>query len=621
MPPAATTKKPKLPFVLSDPRTVMRVQKYAAVERANKDIKENTTSNTDVVSWIQRNRWIDGAPWSFNSLGPRIEYGAHDIKSDKLARDYLLAYLRDQSPEKSVMKNRQSEMTENSINEQLFYLMTRPHTRTSHVFPTDDLGDMVSNEKIGTAIYDSPKLRSQLMQGAVRSYKFRNGSLYTIMGAYKKTGGRAGSRDIVVYDEFDLIPESIVGIYNELMSHSALRLNRFISTPTSPGVGIHKKVSEGSENEWVVKCEACNKEQIFSWPANIIGFFDLLETDRDHPNYEKHLHNVYIGCQKCGKYINRNSEHYRKTALWIPRKPNLVGIKASYYQIGLMIAWKTGKEFLRSYHDLSGYVSQFHNEKLGVAFIKGENRLAEFEVTSCQRNWRMFELRSAALTKVSLGVDWGERSSWLQVHAGNADATRPDMRCLVYAEEINETTLRSFGYGGATTDHVKRVLQVIDIFQPDIIITDGNGMGMDRAAEIIQKYPRRAWAAFFDTAEMGRQLRQSKLLIPQFTEGTKRVTFSKLNMLKEVQNEFRRGMFGFPKIVDEAAEVLRKFVHHQLGLGIQPRWSTEMDREYEIVVKFGEDHMLDANFYAKLGFDKLTGYGNSQSPGVIAKRS
>lgn len=606
-------------------RNVRQAAYYAARADGIASIQhtiENFQNLSDPVAWVTQNRWIDGAPWSFSSMGPRIEYGEHDVQSEVLHRPYLLPYLRDAAPEKSVIKNRQSEFTENSINEGLYYVLTRPHTRLSHVFPTDDLGDMVSNEKIAPAIRESPRIRLQLQQGAVRSYRFQNGGLYTITGAMKKTGGRAGSRDIVLYDEYDFIPESIVGVYDELMSHSALRYRRFVSTPTVPGIGISKRVKEGCEYDWIVKCPACNKEQIFEWPGSIIGFFDLLDLPRESPKYEHQLHKAFIGCLKCGRYLNRNSEHYVTRSQWIAQKPHLAQTKASYQVTGFMIPWKTGKELLRSYHDLSAYPSQFMNEKLGLAHIKGNNRLTEHEMAACQRPWGMVQERIGSLTNVAVGIDWGEKSSWVVISASGADSSRPGQRSVVFVEEINDQTLAANGFARTdTTQHVVRACQIIDHWHPDIIITDGNGLGMDRATEIVNRYPRRAWAAFFDTAEMGRQLRQSKLIKPTWAEGSRKVTFSKLNTLKELMNDYRRQVVGFPKMIDAAAEVLRKFVQHHMGLGIQPRWSVEMDREYEIVVKFGEDHLLDSDFYSKIGWDHLTGHGAQNSPGVILKRT
>ena len=112
----------------------------------------------DVVAWVEANRYILGEPWSYESTGPKIEYGDFDIVHDKLPRPYLLEFVRDQTPVKSIIKARQTEQTENQVNEALFYCLTRPHTRISHIFPTLELGDSISQEKIAPAIYDSPNI-------------------------------------------------------------------------------------------------------------------------------------------------------------------------------------------------------------------------------------------------------------------------------------------------------------------------------------------------------------------------------------------------------------------------------------------------------------------------------
>lgn len=572
----------------------------------------------DIPSWVIANRMIYGAPWSYEAAGPKIEWGQYDVRTEVLPRPYLLQFIRDMSERKSVIKPRQTELTENHINEALYYAITRPHTRISHVFPTDEMGDAISNEKIIPAITESPRIKEYLSAIAVRRIAFSNGSMYAVTGALKRAGGRAASRDVLIFDEVDSMPESVFGVYEELMSHSALRLVRKLSTPTVPGVGIDRIVSQGCEYEWQVLCTSCKREQTFIFPDNIINFFDTAQYDPEDPRYLKRLAKTYIGCRYCKAYIDRTSRHYLNTSRWVARKPELAQSHASYRCVIAMIPWKTGMEITRRYHELQNYTWQFYNEVWGTAYLKAEQRLTEMELRACEASWGVMQSRMPTMRKVSIGVDWGEKQSWVVVVATGVEMAQPQKKCVVYVEDINETTLRQHGFSGETTDHVKRVRQLIDIFEADICVNDANGLGVDRNALLVRWFPKRAWGCFFDTAEEGRQIRKSKLQIPLWTARQYRVTVSKLNAWKDIQNSFRRGAILIPRY-DSAPETMSKFIRHCMAVGIQPRWSSQYEREFEIAVRLSpDDHFAMALIYAMVGSDKLDGFMQVSPAGVIA---
>jgi intein/homing endonuclease len=513
-----------------------------------------------------------------------------------------------------------SEFTENHVNEALYYALTRPHTSISHIFPTDDLGYDVSNEKIGPAIKESPEINKQLVQpGAVQRYMFHTGGIYSIVGSLKKSGGRAVARDILIWDEVDQISEAIFGVYEETLSHSALKLKRYVSTPTVPLIGIDKIVKAGCEYEWWVVCPKCKEAQLFTFPDNLINNFERTGLDMDSPEYLKKLNKVYIGCSSCKTYINRNTQFYVKSSKWIAKKPELCNERASYYVNMFMVPWKTGKEIMRRFHELEDYIWQFYNECIGIAYIKGENRLAEPEIMQCLAPWQMLRNRIAVLQNVSIGVDWGEKESWVVVSANGVSASDPGKRCVIYLERIDKESLERAGLKNDTTNHHVRVGQIMDVFGADILINDANGIGMDRNRHLINKFPKRVWGCFFDTAEQGRQVRQSKLQVPQWSEVQRKVTISKVMALKELQLEYRRKAISIPVDRGEKADIVKQFIRQQTALGIQPRWNTEFQRQFETVVKMHpDDHFADAHMYSKVGWDKLTG-GRFRIPGVVLK--
>jgi len=579
---------------------------------------ESSNRNQDIVKWIEHNRWIDGKPWSFESSGPKIEYGKYDVISDILPRPYLPPFLNDQSPERSAIKCRQSEFSETHINEGLYHALTRPSTRISHIFPTDELGNAISNEKIRTAIEGSPLINHELKQKSVHNYTFKNQSFYNISGALKRAGGRAGSRDIIMFDEVDSMSEAIFGVFEEMLSHSSMKYIRKFSTGTVPGVGIDKIVSMGSGFEWWVTCKKCKKSQTFSFPDNIINFFDINQFDPHHPDYLKKLDKVYIGCKYCGTYIDRSSKHYLNTSEWIARRPEMIGRHSSYYIVMAMIPWKTGREILRRYHELASYEWQFFNEVWGVAFLKGDYTLSELELRACEQQWSMVYQRIPVLQNVSVGIDWGEKSSWVVVMANGIDIQHPSKKCVVYVEEINQYSLERSGLKNISLNHVERVKQIVAAFGCEIIVNDANGLGVDRNSDLIQTYDKRAWGCFFDTAEQSRQLRKSTLQEPMWSKEKHKVTISKVNVWKTIQAEIRKQLIMFPSSQSQDGPTVNMFFHHMQALGIQSRFDVEKNREFEIVVKLhSNDHLADALMYANIGFHKLTGYQTGTVPGIV----
>jgi hypothetical protein len=595
---------------------ILKKREEEAKEFLN-DVKDRS-NYSDIIEWISHYRFINGKPWSFKSLGIKMELGKYDVVPSQFSRHYLNQYLRSQAPTKSIIKARQTEMSENHLNELIFVCLSHGYRRVHHLFPTDVMGDNFSSEKISPAIKESPRINRQLDSANIRRFKFLNGSQYSISGAIGKAGGRSGSRDVIAYDEYDFMPESIVGVFRAMLSHSDMQWERFFSTGTVPGVGIDKKVSEGSENEWHFKCAKCKTEQTFDFYENIINGFEANSFEQISPSYEKKLDLVYIGCRKCKTPIDRNSNYYIKNSFWVPKKKELINIHDSYRMVAPIVPWNTGKSLLRKSHKLSSYPWQFWNEDWGTAFIKGNSRLSQGDILACQGDYKLQTAFTAQMSNRSIGIDWGEKQSWVVVKVAYFGKNR--FNAIVYLEEINENVILRAGLSPKDgLAHVKRVAQIIRHFDIDIIVNDANGIGIDRNKTLMQYFPNKVYGAFFDTSESGKQLRgsASKLIVPNWNEDQKRVTFSKLSRVKEIQNQFRQEKVLIPIATGDYNETIRKFIDHHCNLGIQPRLNVEANREYEIVVKFGDDHFFDSNMYADVGLEKLVGVGFRNNTGGL----
>jgi hypothetical protein len=566
----------------------------------------------DVQKWITENRIIQGRKFSYEDAHIAMMLGDKDKKLETAPRPYLRQCINDIAREKSIIKCRQSEYTETEINENIYLCASRPFTNVRHIFPTAGMALQIGKEKISPAIEQSPKIAEQVQKPYnVTSKEFKNGSFYTIDSSWTDYQGRGPSSDKLTFDEYEIQNPQIEEIFSESTSHSEIGRRTRISTPKFPGSGIDLMFNRGSKFEWHITCPKCNKEQIMTFPDNIINFFDITSPGEiGSEAYTKKIDRVYIGCKHCGTYIDRTSQHYLTNSRWIAGNTTLIPIKTSYRVSYFMLPWKTGKEILFKYHQFR-FVNQFFNEVIGMAYVTKEAEISREIFEQCQDLSFTNQFgKIGNLKNVSVGVDWGV-VSWAVVRASSQYDNK--MSRIIYIERIDEQSLMNNGFIGNQTDHAIRVSQIADYFNARIIINDANGIGVDRNSYLIRKYPTRAYGCFYDTAENQKQKRNIKLIIPQWNESKRIVTVSRLETFKMLLQEYEARKVTIPRL-DPMVET---FIEHHSNLVIERYEDETTGAIVEEVGKIGPDHLAHADVYAKIGFDKMVNTLRETSIGVI----
>ena len=606
-------------FILSKEIRINNRDKFSiSTERNHNSIEiYKNRKEYDIMEWMEANCYINGKRLSFQSTGPRMELGERDKELTRLLRPYMPRILRDMSDSMAVNKPRQSELTVSHIMKILYYAIVHG-CEVGHFFPSDGVATNVSSEKVGPAITTSPEIREFIKQSSVHRYSFIGGGLYALNGVLDRAAGRAPSRDFLIYDEYDQMSETIIPVLQGMMKHSSWRKEIYISTSTVPEIGIDGKVKEGSNEEWKVKCPKCKLNQTFEFPDNIIGYFDVRDLDINNPEYQKKLNKVYIGCSKCGEYIDRNSVYYVETSKWVPEpgKEHLVGHRSSVNLVAAMLPWKTGKEILGTYHrlDSKGFISQFYNEEWGKAYIKGGLRLERSEILQLPMGYKEITARAPMIDKMSMGIDWGEQESWLTIRGkiSGFDVKSSILKLVV----INDEFLDLMGFKPRPENHVKAVAKLIERYRPEIVVDDANGIGIDRHSWLASQFPGKVFGAFYDTQEKNKS-EQTRLLNPVWSDSQKRVTIPKVKLIKDIMMEIRNQDVSLPEMADDRPIELH--IKHHVNLGVQSRIDLIKDREFQIWVKFGPEHFFDSDIYAKVGLDRLYGEGStarSDVPGV-----
>ena len=612
--------KPQFTIDFDPFQEAKKIMKQRTVEIIG-DAEENlleyckfTSGKNDLQSWIEANRTLKGRDFSYTNADIEMMYAKADKRITKAPRPYLIQYINDTTKDKTIIKCRQSEFTENEINENIWLAATVDHCNIRQIFPTGKMALKMAKEKISHAVEDSPKIAKLVKKPySHQSKEFFNGSFYTVDSSWTDHGGRGPSSDKITFDEYESQNPKIEEIYSESTSHSKIGRRTRISTPLFPNSGIDLKFIQGCQYEWHIKCPKCKRVQIMEFPDNLINFFEANEDDINDPEYMKRLNKVYIGCKFCGEYVDRTSKQYLNTARWVAAKKHLVGMKASYRVTYMMLAWKTGKEILFKYHSFR-FVHQFWNEVMGYAYIDPESRVSRGIFEQCIDNAYKNVYRSIGMARnVSVGIDWG-LISWVVVRANGFPPNRKIGR-VIYVEKINTLSLRKNGYSEAKqTDHVKRAEDIIKFFKAKITVNDANGIGVDRNSHLIKKFPAKAYGVFYDTEEIQRQKRKQRIIEPQWTRKSNRVTVSRVGTLKLLIQEYDSRDMSIPQLDPDVEE----FIQHHTNIAIQ-MMQDENGNLYEIVGKTGPDHYAHADNYAKIGFDKIVKTERESVAGVITK--
>ncbi len=188
-----------------------------------------------------------------------------------------------------------------------------------YLFPTDAHISDFSSARFGPAIESSPYLSGIVIDGSgtrsdgerkrgadrVTLKRVRNRFIY-LRGSVVKPNGQAPQlksidADVLVLDEVDEMDARAPAIAVKRLGHSALAHERWISTPTYAGFGIHAKWGETDQREWHVRCEGCGERQPLTLRQMVTEFDALGRPHAWHQQGGK----PFIACRRCGKPLDR----------------------------------------------------------------------------------------------------------------------------------------------------------------------------------------------------------------------------------------------------------------------------------------------------------------------------
>ena len=173
--------------------------------------------------------------------------------------------------------------------------------------------------------------------------------------------------DALFVDEVDEMDEKLLDLARERLSHSEVRSETYLSTPSLPGYGIAARYLESDGKIWQIRCQCCGKDTCLE-----LSFPSCIQRTSDG--------RAFRACQHCGKEI------FVKDGHWVPQWP---GREISGYWISQLCSpYIPLEEILRMYEEGKN-PQEFHNSKLGVPYVPSEARLTPADVFSCCQDYVM----------------------------------------------------------------------------------------------------------------------------------------------------------------------------------------------------------------------------------------
>jgi len=245
-----------------------------------------------------------------------------------------------------------------------------------YLFPSAlDVADF-SRGRFSTLIRDNPKEVGVFVQETdsvsikriSRAFLYLRGARSTskIEGTQRTSSQlRSIPVDRICYDESDLFEPAMISLAAERISHSEVKEEAFLSTPSLPDFGIDKLYNESDQRVWSIKCEHCGTETVLelTFPACLLELPDG---------------RIIRGCGKCKKEIFPRNGH------WVAQYPERAKDMVGWWISQLNSAYIEPGAILKAFNDPpNGNLTEVYNSKLGMAYVSAENRLNISDVYGC----------------------------------------------------------------------------------------------------------------------------------------------------------------------------------------------------------------------------------------------
>lgn len=222
------------------------------VESMFADLQVNTPADArpaSLLEFLETDITADAGPWSLKDHEP---FGEIVDTIDKVLRG------KRSDTEISVLAAEQVGKTLVAIGAATQLVADRGRN-VGYFFPTDKFAHKFGRTRLKRLISKSPYLaarmkdRESVNQATLKEF---NGKYLYMFGLESMLGAISTPLDALVYDEVDLLPAENLEWSQGRVAHSDLRFSLFVSAGYSPGAGIDRRFSDGTQHKYLVDCTA-----------------------------------------------------------------------------------------------------------------------------------------------------------------------------------------------------------------------------------------------------------------------------------------------------------------------------------------------------------------------------
>lgn len=424
---------------------------------------------TNALEWAVLHRKLEGRAFSLDRHRP------------------LRAVYADPHNHIVVIKPAQRGVSEYAINLTGFALDLGAHVWTddfkdglnvAYIFPKKEaLGDF-SKERLSGMARESPYL-TQLFGGgdsefnAVTFKQVRESFLY-LRGGWSTSALKSFPADVLILDEYDEMASSAAALARRRLNASSVRRELDISTPSVPGMGIHRMFLDSDQHRYLQR-HRCGAWVLYDFLRDVRVRGAAHDAWGEWPSEEIRRHPVTLACPECGLEVS-DAERVSE-GRWEAQEPEVRGLRGYWVPplafpsvdlLRLAAAAVNPDPFERQ---------QFFQSDLGLPYTVAGSKITLEQILQLAAPLENGRLPVGRWTDVTMGVDVGFKKHWKASGVSTVDGTRYTLGAgQVDAWADLDGLMRHF-----------RVRRCIVDAQPDL----------DSAKEFVSRWPGRVLRAFY----------------------------------------------------------------------------------------------------------------------------
>jgi hypothetical protein len=449
-----------------------------------------------------------------------------------------------------------------------------------------------SKAKFDPILESSPYINEMFSNVRNVGHKQAGNTNFFLRGARSKSGLKAISTALKVFDEYDEMPKW-AGVLGEERSSGYLEQDKQtikLSTPTIPDYGIDAEFKLSTQENFIFRCPACSRYTELTFPECLVITADGVDDPR--------LKESFIQCKLCQNQLSHKSKpewlkhrllggtaHFNPTA-----KADVRGFYVNQLY-SIIEPWRIALSALRApYSEVDE--QELFNSKLGLAHATAGSRVTLEAINRCIGNHdNGLVLTDRAL--VTMGVDIGKR-----IHVQINQWFLPE----IIGKDLN-TYARARVLLATAVNDFEELDQLMVDYQVVMAVVDMNPETR-KTNEFTARFEGNAYGCYFVRGDRGREI--------AVRDTERRIDVHRASWLDVSQRRFLKGWITLPKdISDEYKEHIRSLARIQ-----------KKNDDGEVITKYistsptgastSSDHYAFANVYAEIALILAVSQGENR---------